>query len=143
MDTVSILDFGGGNGQFADRLRAVGFSTCDTYDPFSQGFAALPQQQYDIVTCFEVLEHTPNPLGTVAAISGLLKDDGVVIFTTMVQPENFEQLGLSWWYIGPRNGHISIHSPKSLELLWRAVGFSVSSPTSTLHLAARGQIPLA
>lgn len=136
-DTVSILDFGGGNGHLAGHLRAAGFSLCDTYDPFSVDFATPPRRQYDVITCFEVLEHTPDPIGTTTAISRLLNTDGVVIFTTMVQPEDFEKQGLSWWYIGPRNGHISIHSTTSLELLWKTVGFSVASPTDTLHIATR------
>jgi 2-polyprenyl-6-hydroxyphenyl methylase/3-demethylubiquinone-9 3-methyltransferase len=140
-DKVSILDFGGGNGRFAEHMRAAGFATCDTYDPFNPAFATPPPRQYDVVTCFETLEHTPDPLGTVAAISAFLAGDGAVIFSTVVQPANFQEIGLSWWYIGPRNGHISIYSKQSLDLLWNAIGFSVSSPSDNLHLAFRGSSP--
>jgi 2-polyprenyl-6-hydroxyphenyl methylase/3-demethylubiquinone-9 3-methyltransferase len=137
---ISILDFGGGNGRFAELMRGAGF-TCDTYDPFNPVFATPPEQKYDVVTCFETIEHTPDPRGTTASICSFIKDGGVSIFSTLVQPEHFDKIGLSWWYVGPRNGHISIHSATSLALMWRNAGYAISQLTGHVYLAQQVERP--
>jgi 2-polyprenyl-6-hydroxyphenyl methylase/3-demethylubiquinone-9 3-methyltransferase len=134
---LSVLDYGGGNGAFAQRLRAHGFNRCDTYDPFTPGFDMLPSGTYDLVTCFETFEHTPDPVGCVRAILNRLTAEGVVLFSTLVLPEPFP--GLGWWYVAPRNGHISIHTTKSLALLWQGHSCSVSSVDEDVHIACRAE----
>lgn len=136
-DAISVLDFGGGNGQLAADLRASGFAMCATYDPLNPQYDTMPDRKYNLVTCFETLEHTPDPVGFVRAIAGCLEDEGLVLFSTVVQPANFDTLGLSWWYVGPRNGHISIHSPQSLRQLWSAQGYTVMSHNQNIHVAFR------
>jgi 2-polyprenyl-6-hydroxyphenyl methylase/3-demethylubiquinone-9 3-methyltransferase len=135
--TIRALDFGGGNGRFAECLRGVGFATCDTYDPFTPGFDTPPDGTYNLITCFETIEHTPDPGACVQAITERLAEDGVVVFSTLLQPANFDQIGMKWWYIGPRNGHISIHSQKSLARLWERYGCVVESVDEDMHMAAR------
>jgi 2-polyprenyl-6-hydroxyphenyl methylase/3-demethylubiquinone-9 3-methyltransferase len=134
---LNALDYGGGNGAFAKCLRAHGFKRCDAYDPFTPGYDTLPQETYNLVTCFETFEHTPDPVGCVRAIIDRLAEDGVVLFSTLVQPEPFDAQGLRWWYVGPRNGHISLHSAKSLALLWEQQGCSFSSVNENMHMACR------
>jgi 2-polyprenyl-6-hydroxyphenyl methylase/3-demethylubiquinone-9 3-methyltransferase len=137
-NSTEILDFGGGAGVFAARLREQGFSAA-TYDPFSS-FNQMPSGQFDLVTCFEVMEHVPFPRSTVETLVSLVKNPGVILFSTLVQPENFEAMGLNWWYAGPRNGHISLYSIQSLTLLFRQHGMKVSSFNANLHIAY-AQIP--
>jgi tetratricopeptide (TPR) repeat protein len=60
---MRILDYGGGTGLLATRLREQGF-LAETYDPFSE-FNELPAGRFDLVTCFEVMEHVPWPRETV------------------------------------------------------------------------------
>ena len=72
-DSIAILDFGGGNGMFASHLVAQGFSAT-TYDPFS-GFNERPSRRFDVITCFEVMEHTPFPARTAAEMCELLADE--------------------------------------------------------------------
>ncbi|HEX3710855.1 MAG TPA: class I SAM-dependent methyltransferase [Pseudolabrys sp.] len=143
--TLSVLDYGGGSGLFAERLRMSGFSDCNTYDPFTPGFDKPPDKTYGLITCFETLEHTPDPTACVQAIGESLRPDGLVVFSTLVQPPEFEKLGINWWYVAPRNGHISIHSAKSLALLWEAQGFALTSVSGDVHIARRksvaGQMP--
>ena len=69
-DSISILDFGGGNGVFASHLVSQGFSAT-TYDPFS-GFNERPSRRFDVITCFEVMEHTPFPARTAAEMCNCL-----------------------------------------------------------------------
>jgi 2-polyprenyl-6-hydroxyphenyl methylase/3-demethylubiquinone-9 3-methyltransferase len=136
--SMEILDYGGGAGVFAARLREQGFSAT-TYDPFSS-FNQLPSEKFDMVTSFEVMEHVPSPQSTVATMVSLLKDPGAILFSTLVQPADFETIGLNWWYASPRNGHISLYSTQSLALLFKPHGMKVGSFSANLHIAY-GQIP--
>jgi SAM-dependent methyltransferase len=131
--SIRILDYGGGSGLLAERLRETGFSAA-TYDPFST-FDEVPEERFDLITCFEVMEHVPQPRETVAAMASLLKEGGVILFSTLVQPAEFEQLGLSWWYAAPRNGHVSLYTTAALARLFKAHGMKVGSFSEVLHIA--------
>jgi 2-polyprenyl-6-hydroxyphenyl methylase/3-demethylubiquinone-9 3-methyltransferase len=137
---LSILDYGGGNGRFAEGMRAAGFD-CVTYDPMQPGFAVRPTTRFRLVTCFETMEHLPDPAAGAADIAALLAEDGAVLFSTLVQPPDFEQVGMGWWYIGPRNGHITLFSPLALATVWRRAGLSTVSLNDDVHLAFRDPPP--
>jgi SAM-dependent methyltransferase len=130
---ISILDYGGGAGLFASLLRAEGFRA-STYDPFSE-FNQMPEEKFDLVTSFEVMEHVPDPRGTVATMVSLLKKPGAIFFSTLVQPAEFEAIGLNWWYASPRNGHVSLYSTQALARLFEEHGMRVASFNSNLHFA--------
>jgi hypothetical protein len=46
-----------------------------------------------------------------------LADDGCVLFTTGIQPDDIAIRRASWWYVGPRNGHASIFTVDALAAL--------------------------
>lgn len=115
-----ILDFGSGTGVFAKRLSALGFAAVEDYDPFSS--PKRPVGQFDIVTCFETIEHSPFPNETIGELKGFMKPSGCILFTTSLQPDNIRELRASWWYIAPRNGHVSIYTSAALEALAASVG---------------------
>lgn len=131
---LSLLDWGGGDGALARQLEQAGFARVLTHDPIA-GSGEAPPGRFDIVTCFEVLEHVPDPRATVAAIAGRV--DGLVLFSTLLQPVDIDRQRLGWWYAGPRNGHISLYSRAALTRLWRDVGYQVASFDDNLHLAFR------
>lgn len=137
---LTVLDYGGGNGSLAARLAAGGFRSAVTYDPFTPTHASLPEARYNVVCCFEVLEHAPDPLGAIELMSTRLADSGIVVFSTLVQPPDFDERGLWWWYVGPRNGHISIFSRRALHAAWGKFGFAVGSFNDGFHVAFR-QVP--
>ena len=134
-NSISILDYGGGSGRLAEILRREGFNAV-TYDPFSE-HRTPPEGRFDLMTCFEVMEHAPQPLEALRAMDGLLKEDGLILFSTLLQPKDFDQRGLSWWYVGPRNGHCSLYSAEALVQLFASVGMKVASWNEALHLAYR------
>jgi SAM-dependent methyltransferase len=136
-DRLSCLDFGGGDGTLARLLREFGFPAALSYDPFTPGADALPTARFDLVTAFEVLEHVPDPKRTLAALANLVADDGMVLFSTLVLPADFASHGVNWWYVAPRNGHISLYARRSLALLWQALGFTFGSFNDNLHVAWR------
>jgi SAM-dependent methyltransferase len=118
-----ILDYGSGSGLFEAQLRTHGFLNVTSYDPFSS--PARPAGRYDIITCFEVLEHSPSPAETLADIASLLAPSGCVLFGTALQPPDIGRLRGSWWYIAPRNGHVSIYSHRSLAIAGRRAGLTL------------------
>ncbi len=42
-----------------------------------------PDQQFDIITCMEMLEHVPDPSSIIAACSNMLKPGGELFFSTI------------------------------------------------------------
>lgn len=121
-----ILDYGGGIGRFAAVLQSNGFSAVSTYDPFSAAFSRMPERQSLIVTCYEVVEHIPDGLTLVRAIADRLHDDGFVHVVTGLLPEGTNDAdAFAWWYVAPRNGHVSIYSAKAARVAWASVGFTI------------------
>lgn len=137
---LRVLDYGGGNGRFAGTLRAAGFR-CETYDPFTPAFQTRPEGRFNIVTCFETLEHMPRPGEGVSDLAAFLEEPGLVLFTTLLQDSDFEKQGVGWWYLGPRNGHVTLFSKPALTHLWADLGMTVASLDENFHFAFRGDPP--
>lgn len=133
-DALSVLDYGGGDGTLARGLGEKGFTRVRSFDPFHDD-AARPDGDFDLVTAFEVIEHSPDPLATFADARALTADDGVFLFTTLVQPPDLATVGLGWWYAAPRNGHVSLHTRASLARVCARVGWEVESFDDNLHAA--------
>lgn len=70
----------------------------------------LKKQGFDIITCFDVLEHTINPIKVLSTLRGLLNDSGILIINTPFKNDI------------DRPMHI-VTSQKILNYI-RAVGFS-------------------
>lgn len=134
---LRVLDYGGGNGRLAEELRAGGWPDVTTYDPFTPDFRERPDGRFDLVTCIETLEHMTDPQAGADDLASFLQDDGLLLFNTLIQPPNIAEIGLSWWYAGPRNGHISLFSNNALAALWGPRGFTVKSASAFRHAAYR------
>jgi len=132
-----ILDDGCGAGQLGEMLRAAGFSQVDGYDPFVPGHDVRPPHRYDFIVCFEVLEHSTDPARTLGEINDLLTENGLILFSTLLQPPDIEQQGLNWWYALPRQGHVSLYSRASLLKLAQPFGFHFGSYDNDVHVLFR------
>ncbi len=132
-----VLDFGGGNDVFCTALRTNGFPAAVTYDPMVTAHARRPNGKFDLVTCFETLEHLPDPAAGVALILECVAEPGLIFYSTLVQPADFNNYGLGWWYVGPRNGHVSIFSKQALAAAWGRHGYKTVSFNAGTHLAFR------
>ena len=135
--SMKVLDFGGGNDVFCAALRAAGFTVAISYDPMVPEFAAKPEGKFDLVTCFETLEHVPDTLATIGRIIECAAEPGAVFYSTLTQPADFDRHGLSWWYVGPRNGHISIFTKQALTTAWGHYGYKTAALSNNIHLAFR------
>jgi len=93
--------------------------------------------KFDLVTCFETLEHVPDPVASIGAIVDYVAEPGAVFYSTLTQPDDLNDKGMSWWYVGPRNGHISLFSKQALQVAWGRHGFKTVSFDAGHHLAFR------
>jgi len=115
-----ILDYGAGGGLFANRLMELGFNHVESYDPFS--LPVRPSGQFDIITCTEVIEHVPSPLTALQEMRSLLNQDGCIIIGESLQPPDIAVLRGNWWYVAPRNGHVSTFADRSFATLAELLG---------------------
>jgi hypothetical protein len=135
-----VLDYGGGSGVLGETLRLVGFPQVDTYDPFVPRFRTKPTDRYDLVVCFEVVEHATDPFSVLADMAEVLDDSGMILFSTLLQPADIDRQGLNWWYASPRNAHVSLHTKLSLHKIGQRFGFNLGSFTESYHIFFR-EIP--
>lgn len=130
---ITILDYGGGHGGLIQDLELYGFENGESFDPFfSDG--ARPRGPFELMTAFEVAEHTVDPMQPFQDALSFLAQHGVLVFTTTLQNHKTDR---DWWYIAPRNGHISLHSYASLQRLAAAVGGTCLSLDDNLHMFYR------
>jgi SAM-dependent methyltransferase len=127
LEATRILDYGSGTGALTTELSVRGFSDASGYDPLSQ--PERPSGFFDLITCVETIEHSPDPVGLLGDMASLLAPDGVILLQTSLQPPDINRLRGRWWYIAPRNGHISIFGATSLHQAARRAGLR-------LHLRA-------
>jgi 2-polyprenyl-6-hydroxyphenyl methylase/3-demethylubiquinone-9 3-methyltransferase len=134
---LAILDWGGGNGLMGRMLAGRGYRNVISYDPFYGDNPLAPGLPFDLVTSFEVIEHVPDQQALFADLASHVASDGALLLSTLVQPADIGELRLGWWYARPRNGHIRLHSAKSLELCLSRVGLRLKSLSDEMHVAFR------
>ncbi|MFM0734117.1 class I SAM-dependent methyltransferase [Paraburkholderia sediminicola] len=134
-NALRCLDYGGGNGTLSGLLRGRDLDA-HSWDPMAEDATEPPLGSFDLVTAFEVLEHTPEPLATVEQALGALRQRGVMLFSTMTM-DDLPPRAMDHWYIAPRNGHITIHTAPSLQTLFATFGYRVHHFNKNLHLALR------
>ena len=133
VNAVRVLDYGGGDGTLARGLTENGIDAV-SWDPMRDNEPAPPAGGFDLVSAYEVLEHTPTPLQTCAQALSFLRPGGLFVFSTLTQ-DDLRPQACDYWYIAPRNGHISIHTSRSLELLFARLGRKVQHFNALMHLA--------
>ncbi|MCB8879443.1 class I SAM-dependent methyltransferase [Acidisoma cellulosilytica] len=134
-----VLDYGAGSGLLSQILQPD--IAVDNFDAMNPAFDRLPASKYDFIFCAEVVEHIPFPESFVKDWTALLSDGGVVVFSTKTLPEDIDSQKGDWWYLGPRNGHVSLYSGESLGLLLGQAGLRYESLTDDWHVAVSGDRP--
>jgi hypothetical protein len=133
MKELSILDYGGGSGALAQAVREHGFPFVESYDPFVPTIASRPNRRFDVIVSIEVVEHSPRPRQTFEDMISLLNDPGLILISTLFQPDDIRKLGSSWWYIAPRNGHVSLYTADSVRALVAPHGLILGSQPDRSH----------
>jgi 2-polyprenyl-3-methyl-5-hydroxy-6-metoxy-1,4-benzoquinol methylase len=132
---LKCLDYGGGNGRLAEVLRERGVDGV-SWDPMDGDEEMPAPGQFDFISAFEVLEHTPEPVATVKQALDMLCGRGVMMFSTLTI-DHIAPRSMDNWYIAPRNGHITLYTKQSLQTLFADLGYRVHHFNSGLHLAVR------
>lgn len=136
-----LLDYGAGSGVLASLLGELARTA--SYDPFSASaaLAARPAGRFEVVFSSEVIEHVTRPLETLAAMGELLLPGGFLLFSTMVTPRDIESVRAGWWYISPRNGHVSIFTPAALAAACAQTRLRYTALSDEWHLAEHRDAP--
>ena len=113
-----------------------GFVDAKSYDPF-YGVDEKPTELFDVVTAFEVIEHVPDPHSVFGIVKSFLKEDSLFLFSTLLQPKEIEHVGVEWWYVAPRNGHVALHTFASLKLVSAQHGLKFGTISPGLHVACK------
>ena len=134
--SITLLDYGAGNDLFSKELKAQGYNAVG-WDPMWQTEPAFTKDtKFDVVTAFEVLEHTPTPWETINEMINFVKPEtGQIVFSTLVN-DIIGNAGSEYWYLSPRNGHVCMHSVKSLSIMFDKVGMEVQSFSPSQHVAS-------
>lgn len=87
---ATVLDFGSGDGVLVNALIKSGY-TAENYDPGSQNYI-LSEKKFDVVCCFEVLEHIlPHQFEkTVIDIKNCLMHEDGIFIGSVPADENLE-----------------------------------------------------
>ena len=110
--------------QAADTARALGF---EVFPGFLQD-ARFPDNHFDVITLFEVIEHLLDPQELLVEILRILKPGGILLIGTgNAGSWTVGFMGADWEYFDIRShgGHISFFNPKSMRILAEKCGFEV------------------
>lgn len=135
------LDIGAGDGAFLERLLEAGFENVSGVEPSESPIRAakghvrglikkgffLPEnyerESFNLITCFQTLEHVNNPGAICGAVYGLLKPGGA-FFTV-----SHNHRSLSAKILGKKSPildveHLQLFSPESIRYLLEHTGFT-------------------
>lgn len=106
--------------QMAERARLNTGAEVFVGDALSAPFRA---ESFDVVTCFDVLEHVYQPKSLLEAVFKWLKPGGI-FYTTLPNIDSWEaRIFGSYWYALELPRHLFHFSPQSLTYVLSTVGF--------------------
>lgn len=86
--------------------------------------AEFPDDFFDVVTMWDVIEHFTDPMGELREVKRILKRDGVVCIHTMNIESTFARLmGNRWPWL--MEMHLYYFSPRTLAMMSERAGFQV------------------
>jgi 2-polyprenyl-3-methyl-5-hydroxy-6-metoxy-1,4-benzoquinol methylase len=141
-NTIRILDVGCSSGYFLTVANQLGFYA-EGVEPGLEAVqaaraaglmvhsglledVALPEQSFDAITLFEVIEHLKDARDTIQRCNRLLRPGGIlVIGTANTASWTFMAMKSRWEYfhIDKHGGHVSFFNPDSMKILARKSGF--------------------
>jgi len=120
--TAKGLDFGCGPGPtISVMLGEQGYEVAD-YDPAFYADEALLRENYDFISCTEVVEHFHNPARDFALLAGLLKPGGRLgIMTQLLNDE----IDFKSWYYTREISHVAFYSVATMAWIGERFGWRV------------------
>jgi SAM-dependent methyltransferase len=149
-----VLDVGCGSGAIPAYMRTLGLDAI-AVEPYERACqiarehfglevvcaflqdADLPDESFDAVTFFDVLEHTSDPVGDLKKARSLLKPGGAVCVKVPNIASWQARLCGRWWYPLDAPRHLFHFTPRSLWAAFEAAGFSSSRCAAVPDAACR------
>ncbi len=136
-----LLDVGCGTGNFAHEMEklggweVMGLDTSQSAAHYARkrfGLevyvgeleeACFPDQHFDVVTLWDVIEHLPDPKGSLAEIARILRTDGLLVIGTPNGDSIDARLFGPFWSHWDAPRHFYLFSPHTLKQMLSQVGF--------------------
>lgn len=142
MHGARLLEVGSAYGLFLDAARQGGFDVTGVelstsaaqhsrdalgLDVHTTQLADAPLSgKFDIICAWDTLEHVPDPVAFWQAVRGLLRDDGVALFSTpYFSSVPARLLRTRWWTLKPTE-HIWHFTPKTHRVVAEQAGMHVT-----------------
>ena len=137
-----ILDYAGGYGIMTRMLRDIGLDCYwdDKYaeNIFAKRFADDKKTKYEMVTAFEFLEHSKDPVKEIRKIIQRYSPK-IFLFSTAVHNGNPPK---DWWYYSESGGqHISLYTQKSLSTIASKLKLHYLTNGVDIHVFSKNNIP--
>lgn len=118
------LDYGCGTGPvISHMLKKHGFKMT-LYDPFFFPDESYLDSRYDFIVCCEVMEHFHSPKKEFQKLRRLLNLKGKFYCKTALISNDISVEEFSNWYYKNDPTHVFFYSPKALEYMKEALGFT-------------------
>jgi 2-polyprenyl-3-methyl-5-hydroxy-6-metoxy-1,4-benzoquinol methylase len=138
-----LLDVGCGNGDFLERMHGLGWAVRGVEpDPRARAVAsdrlgrelvgpdletvASQGEAFDVVSLVHVIEHVPDPIGTLDACRRLLRPGGLVVIRTPNAGSLGARLFGRWWLGLDVPRHLFVFSPATLRTCAERAGLEVA-----------------
>ncbi|PKQ62017.1 methyltransferase [Labilibaculum filiforme] len=115
------LDFGAGTGPVITKVLADHSFCIAPYDPYFHNYPELLNEQYDYITCCEVIEHFFYPHKEFSMLRNLLKPGGKLYCMTHLYDKN---INFANWYYKNDPTHVFIYQQQTLEWIRKTFKFS-------------------
>ena len=87
--------------------------------------AKFPNEHFDVVTLWAVIEHLHNPLGILTEINRILRRDGLLIFNTQNIESAEAKIFKNKWYHLDTPRHLYDFSPDTLKQMLTKTSFNI------------------
>jgi 2-polyprenyl-3-methyl-5-hydroxy-6-metoxy-1,4-benzoquinol methylase len=86
--------------------------------------ASFPDEFFDVVTMWDVLEHTPDPMSELAEVNRILKRDGILLINFPNVGSKLARIaGSKWWFF--LSVHLYHFTPQTISVMLQKNQFEV------------------
>jgi len=125
------LDYGCGPGPaLAAMLEAAGHRV-QLWDPIFHPDAAPLEQDYDFVTCTEVVEHMHDPAAEFRRLDALLRPGGLLGIMTLFQTDDDRFAG---WHYRRDPTHVVFYRKSTLAFIANRMGWTLEIPRANVAI---------
>lgn len=125
------LDFGCGPTPVLSELLTTAGFPCAAYDPFFAPDETLLDEQYDFISCSEVVEHAHDPASMFAALRHMLVPGGMLGVMTMFHPG--VNAFADWWYRRDPT-HVCFYNEATMRWIGERYGWLTDFPAPNVTL---------